>query len=170
MELQFRVDNRLVVFILVGVVSISLIGIIIAQPNPGHTAAEVDGALPSGYCMFTLTSSSCPSGWTEQTMTGRFMRIAGSGAGTLGGSDTHTHSTGSLALTIAQIPAHTHPPPAGANNYMSSSGNTHGTAGNSYGTYPDTGSAGGGGSHNHGPTGSSSNIPQYVNVVVCCKN
>jgi hypothetical protein len=69
---------------------------------------------------------------------------------------THTHPVASHTHTVASgtipgVPAHTHGPQAGYANFMSSSGSTHGDAGDSYGTFSNTDSSGGGGSsHNHG--------------------
>jgi len=67
--------------------------------------------------------------------------------------DPHTHPDGSYALSTTgstySLPSHTHPPQSGFGNFMSSSGSTHGEAGDSYGTFANTGAAGSGGSHAH---------------------
>lgn len=66
---------------------------------------------------------------------------------------THTHGNGTLAMGTTgntySLPAHTHPPQSGFANFMSSSGSSHGRAGDSYGVFNNTGSAGSGGSHSH---------------------
>jgi len=61
----------------------------------------------------------------------------------------HTH--GISSGTVPGAAAHTHPPQSGYGNFMSSSGSTHGEAGDSYGTFLNTGSnVAGATSHNHG--------------------
>ena len=64
----------------------------------------------------------------------------------------HAHLTSDHTLTIPEMPAHTHPPQAGVVGFMSSTGNGLGDSGNQYSEYPNTGSTGGDGAHNHGPT------------------
>jgi len=65
----------------------------------------------------------------------------------------HTHTTSAVALSVANLPPHTHGPQAGYANFMSSSGNGVGEGGDSYGRFTATGSAGSGSAHSHGATG-----------------
>jgi microcystin-dependent protein len=63
----------------------------------------------------------------------------------------HTHTTSGHALTIPEMPAHVHPAPAG-NFVVTPSGSITGGGDNAT-SQPNTGSTGGGASHDHGPTG-----------------
>ena len=58
------------------------------------TNVKVSGGIPSGFCMFSSTVGSCPSGWyRNSSMDGRTVRGYSSPGGT-GGSETHTHNEG----------------------------------------------------------------------------
>ncbi len=96
-----------------------------------------------------------------------------------GGSNNHTHTTGNCTLTISQIPSHSHSCSTNGNhNHSISCGNSAGKGKaddadgsrstaytNSSGNHSHTiGNTGDGGAHNHGNTGSSSNMPQYMTV------
>ena len=92
----------------------------------------------------------------------------------MGGSATHYHSnptTGSTALTIDQIPSHTHQlQKAVAFNFTSNNALAY-NWGSDYKRFQNIGQlyvnyTGGGAGHNHsmGNTGSSSNIPPYFAV------
>jgi hypothetical protein len=126
--------------------------------------------IPSGFCMFSTTQSSCPSGWTRAGgLDGSALRGASSPGGT-GGADTHTHTTQNHTLTVAEIPSHTHS--ILSSNWQNGSGEGGHRQGDSTGA-PDvffTEAAGGGGAHNHGATGSADSWPPYTNVLICCKN
>lgn len=76
-----------------------------------------------------------------------------------GGAKTHSHTTGSHTLTIAQIPPHTHS--YATNAALSANGDWHATT-SSNNHYYHTGSTGGGQAHNHGATGVASNLMPYV--------
>jgi len=56
---------------------------------------------------------------------------------------THIHAI-QHTISVAEMPPHTHPPQAGVANFMSTTGSSVGRAGDSYGAYANTGSAGGG--------------------------
>jgi len=50
------------------------------------------GSIPSGFCVFSDTVASCPSGWTRKlSFDGRTIKGNSTPGGT-GGSDTHTHN------------------------------------------------------------------------------
>lgn len=117
------------------------------------TSFSGKGALPSG-AIFFLISGSCPSWSTDvsSTYSNKFVRINATAAST-GGSDTHTHTAGSYAV----------------------SGTT--------GTTSDTGGAGGSGAsgvqqyHTHafsanvsGASSSGDNVPSYVTLIMCQVN
>jgi hypothetical protein len=70
-------------------------------------------------------------------------------AGTTWTQPTHAHAAQPHTLTIAQMPAHSHPPQSGFGNFMSSTGSSHGESGDSYGVFSNTGNTGGGQQHTH---------------------
>lgn len=82
--------------------------------------------------------------------------------GNTGGSATHTHTTGNHTLTIAEMPSHDHAARYGNTIDGDGSGyrfsNTNGT------NRAIIENEGGGQAHNHGDTGSSSNMPPYLIV------
>lgn len=58
----------------------------------GHSAEEVEGTVPSGFCVFSSTQSSCPAGWTRASQfDNRTIRGSDSGIGQTGGNETHRH-------------------------------------------------------------------------------
>ncbi len=84
---------------------------------PSFQAPASSGmTLPSG-AVFMMITGSCPSGTTDvsATYSNKFIRINAT-AGSTGGADTHTHAagsytsptTGSTAITEANLPSHTH--------------------------------------------------------------
>lgn len=175
-----------------------------------HTGATIDDAIdqvaqllnifyPVGS-IYTSTKSTSPAtlfGGTWVQIKDTFLLTAGDNysAGSKGGSATHTHTTGSHTLTVAETPAHTHTRgtmnitgsfmvdpdnawcrianPTGA--FTADNDQTRATGGGSGSTtHPAranftasnswtgaTSSVGGGAAHNHGNTGSSSNLPPY---------
>jgi len=72
----------------------------------------------------------------------------------------HTHTTGSHALTIAEMPIHSHPAVAG--NFVITAGSSITGGGDARGSNPNTGTAGSGNTHNHGITGSGGSGTQDV--------
>ena len=79
-----------------------------------------------------------------------------------GGQETHVHSTANHTLTINEMPAHTHDLP---NNmgYVYSAAGGNGTYG-AVTTWSAVKSTGGGQAHNHGNTGSTSQMNPYLTV------
>lgn len=125
-------------------------------------SALLDMVYPVGaiYMSSNGTSPATLFGGTWVRLEDRFMVAAGTTypAGTTGGAATHTHTTGDHALTVSEMPAHTH-------NYfkVSTSASVKDTgSGGAYGDYStSTTSVGGGAAHNHGNTGAASNLPPY---------
>ncbi len=103
--------------------------------------------------LFGGTWSALPTGKVLRTGTG----------GDTGGSDTHEHSTTAVALTVAQLPPHTHSvefrQTTTSHNFAMAM-----AAANYNPISGDTGSTGSGSKHGHGDTGSSSNVPAYYAV------
>ena len=96
----------------------------------------------------------------------RFILAAGDSyaAGNTGGASTHVHSTGNHTLTVNEMPSHTHPLSyrtpggGGGTTWYTDPGTADG-----FNTNASTaiGNTGGGAAHNHGNTGSTSNMPPY---------
>jgi hypothetical protein len=129
------------------------------QPNiMGHSAGEVEGALPAGAVIaFNLTS--CPAGWTE-LVSARGKVIVGlnvsdssfNALGKIGGEKTHI-------LTISELPSHTHSEKGTVSDdynigIMDFGGQVLGTV--------STGSTGGNVAHN--------NLQPYITLIYCQKN
>lgn len=90
-----------------------------------------------------------------------------------GGSKTHLHSTGNCTLTVEQIPAHSHNITNDFYKYSYSYG-VNGQVYKESGTPLQTNTisthnTGGGKAHNHGNTGSSSNLPPYFTCYIWCR-
>lgn len=130
--------------------------------------ALLDMVYPVGtiYMSSNSTSPATLFGGTWVQLQDRFMIAAGPTypAGTTGGSATHVHTTGDHVLTTNEMPSHNH-----VLFYPNSAGQGVANIG-----YPDatinktwwaeackTGNEGGGAAHNHGDTGSASNLPPY---------
>lgn len=119
------------------------------------------------YMSVNSTSPATIFGGTWEQIQDTFLLAAGStyAAGTTGGAATHAHTTGDCTLTVNQIPSHRHLISANANTSVSG-----GYSGMHYTSASTTNGAsayeGGGKAHNHGNTGSSSNMPPYLAVYV----
>jgi len=152
------------------------------------------GTLPAG--LIALFDVACPSGWTRfAALDGRFPRGAASYGGS-GGADTHTHAAGSYvgpshthaAGTLAGA-SHNHSVGAGTTSGPSSTvadvdsagGVTDVASASHTHTFdpPSTGNtapavtgstASGGNSAITGSSGSSSNVPSYLDVIWCKKD
>lgn len=131
----------------------------------------IDMIYPVGsiYMSVNRTSPKTLFGGTWKQIAGKFLVGVGNGfvVGDSGGSKTHTHTTGDHVLTTDEMPYHAH-------NiwYPNSAGPTTSEIG-----YPLTGAKntwcanashtdeqGGDAAHNHGDTGSASNLPPYIAV------
>lgn len=113
------------------------------------------------------------TGWEK--IKDRFLLAAGDtyANASTGGSATHKHTTGNHALTVNQMPRHNHS--VAPSNYPLYTLPNRFAAGNRDGvgafTYSSghaitftSGQTGGGAAHNHGDTGTSSNMPPYLTV------
>lgn len=143
--------------------------------NPTKWGNLVPDTFAGGTKML-FAQASAPSGWTQDvtdTANNRMLRVVnGAGAGTGGSSSpiaSHTHSTASHQLTIAEIPSHGH----AISPTIRIGNGTDGTAGAVSGANPSTiitaSDTGGDGSHGHGDTGASF-TPRYLNIILCSKN
>lgn len=130
----------------------------------------LDRIYPVGsiYLSVSAASPAVLFGGTWERIEDRFLLGAGSNytAGSTGGSATHYHSTSGHALTVDEIPSHTH-------SFTYSNWNMHDTDNEGYGQYSNVlgddasrscGSTGGGAAHSHGNTGNASNLPPYLTV------
>ncbi len=123
--------------------------------------------------------AAAPTGWVQSTLyNDQVLRTSGGNGGGVGGSWTITGLSGATvvaghALTVAEIPSHTH----NVNAETATGGNIGFNAGNSYflGQFAITsdGGSGGNGVHTHGATTSVSADgnwrPAYVDAMVCVK-
>jgi hypothetical protein len=127
--------------------------------------------IPAGTVM-VFYQASAPSGWTAVSLNDRALRVvnAGGTGGTTGG--TNAFSTvfaqtvvGSHTLALSEIPGHTHT--VGDDSLtLSPGGAGFALSGSAQNTTFDSGSAGGGGAHNHTITMAIA----YIDVIVCSKN
>ena len=169
-------------------------GMLIA--SNGSTVDKFEGGFESGTKML-FQQTAAPSGWTKDTtnnddsairittgtvgtggnvaFTTAFVTVASSG--TI--SNSITGNVGNTTLTIAQIPAHTHYNDfSGGFNGLTGSGGSPGYISSTQGR--QSGSTGGGQSHNHSAgslavsstfTGNSTNLDvKYVDVIVATKD
>lgn len=151
-----------------------------------HTGTTIDNSIdqmnqllnifyPIGS-IYTSTKSASPAtlfGGTWVQIKDTFLLTAGDiySAGTTGGAANHTHTTAGHTLTVNEMPAHRHTlirqrwydADRDVANASTSSiyGATTTTTPSYYSTDTDMQITGGGASHSHGNTGSSSNLPPY---------
>jgi len=159
----------------------------------GGTQAVINAVYPVGavYISVNSTNPSTLFGGTWVQIQDKFLLSAGDTYtnGSTGGSATHTHTTGDFTLGKDHIPSHTHTVSGGAHQHKFE-GFVQTTASN-YTTYESVSwkritadpydvppsmyeangghshtvsSYGSGGAHNHGSTGSTSNMPPYLVV------
>ena len=130
-------------------------------------------------------NNSVPFGYVLQNYGSDYMlRVVGTVGGGFGGNSspinfTHTHSTGSVTLTAAQIPSHSHNTSFGihpTHDTVSYFGfwSTGGTDANEDTSgqatrLQKTNTVGGGGAHNHGNTNVAGWTPRYLNCIVGVK-
>ena len=136
-------------------------------------------SFPSGTKML-FVQSSAPTGWTKQTnYDNRALRLISGGSGGNGGGSnsfstafnsnrsTEGGSVSNHTLTISQMPNHSHSVPRGDVNWGSGSGNS--LWGNN--ANRQTGTEGGGQSHNHSFTNPTVNLNvSYVDVIYASKD
>ena len=109
-------------------------------------------------------------GGTWEQIQDTFLLAAGSSytAGSTGGQASHTHTTGNHTLTIAEMPSHTHGAQGWRYGHSEKQDNTcmayDRLGSDAATTNTPILATGGGGAHNHGNTGSSSNMPPYLVV------
>lgn len=111
--------------------------------------------------------AAAPTGWTLDTaINDRLLRVSNTAGAATGGSWTIT-GLASLghALTVDQIPSHTH---AGV---QTPAGNGFGPpgGGNNLGLAGSTSATGGGQAHSHGVTHDGSWRPAYADVIICTR-
>lgn len=159
----------------------------------GSSGSPLD-AYPIGsyYWSSKSTDPAQLFGGRWERITGVFLLAATDGgssgasqaAGRTGGDDTHVHTTGNHKLTTTEIPAHSHGTgddtrqgflcARTGDNYAITRLNSVPTTGSNNGILRSpngdisrraaSANTGGGGNHNHGKTGSASNMPPYRSV------
>ena len=128
---------------------------------------DANGLVPAG-AIILWDGSSCPAGYTRLTAyDGKFL-VGSSAAGSGGGSNTHNHggATGSHALTISEIPSHSH----GIRGHANAGGpGPNWFPNTSDPVFTTTESAGGGAGHTH-PISAVDNRPEFMTILLCKKN
>lgn len=167
--------------------------------NSTHTGQQIDNILDMIYpvgSIYLSVNNVDPStlfGGTWERIEGKFLLASSSthAIGTIGGEESHSHSTGNHTLTVNEIPIHAHTVYLfNANNtnfdakYYNSDGSMQiGNMGGRLESLPwqssafktaggdgigdpagNAGPSGGGAAHNHGDTNSVSNMPPYLTV------
>ena len=145
--------------------------LVVGSGGTGQTTALI----PSGTKML-FVQGSAPVGWTQVTSDNdKALRVvSGTGGGTGGSvafetafaSQTVAGTNGGTAITIAQMPAHTH-------NFTASVGEIGGGGGGALQAYNPvaTTSTGGGATHTHTFTGTAINLDvAYINTIICSKD
>ncbi|MDD3493692.1 MAG: hypothetical protein PHZ19_09385 [Candidatus Thermoplasmatota archaeon] len=125
------------------------------------------GSIPSGTKML-FAQAAAPTGWTQDTsVNDRVLRVvSGSGGGT-GGSWTLSGLTvDGHALTIAEMPAHTHT--MLVEQVFVNGADRHAVRGPGTGTA--TSSTGGGQAHSHGLSADGNWRPAYLDVIIATKD
>jgi len=140
--------------------------------------AAVAALIPSGTVM-SFFQANAPTGWTKSTAhNNKAIRIVSGAGGGAGGSVGFTTAfasqpvagtVGDTTLTSGQIPAHTH------TYERAFTGSGNGLGGSApfitVGSVTASGSAGGGGSHNHSFTGTAINLAvQYIDMILATKD
>lgn len=129
--------------------------------------ADSQSILPSG-AIILWTGSACPAGYTRvSTYDDRFL-VSAATAGVTGGSNTHDHggSAGGHALTISEIPPHTH----GLRGHANAGGPGPNWFPNlSDPVFTNTESAGGGAPHSHTIAPADSR-PAFKTILLCQRN
>ncbi|MEE9356479.1 MAG: hypothetical protein V3U75_12890 [Methylococcaceae bacterium] len=126
-------------------------------------------SFPSGTKMIFFQAAA-PTGWTKDTTYNGYMPhivTDGTGGDTGGSADpvaSHMHTTPPHTLLLSEIPPHAHNVGSPSNlQFIGSPSNVPGNASVS------SGSAGGGGSHAHGNTGTLA-APKFYNGIICSKD
>lgn len=147
------------------------------QLNTQQSQYQSNLYAPTNTVMLFVQSAP-PTGWTQLTsFDNGMLRVVNSLGGSTGGTDSpiswssaHTHTTGDHTLTIAEMPTHSHQVSNFDENEQGSGAFTQGSGAAQSPLFTD--GAGGNGSHNHGPTGSSGPTftPRYMNVIQAQKS
>lgn len=146
--------------------------------SAGNTALEGKLSAPTGTRM-PFYQASPPTGWTQVSINNRFLRVTSGAGGSTGGSEgtsfskSHKHTINNHALTVAQMPSHSHTIDRGAGN---SSGNVYSQAVATTPLSVSVGSgyvnnSGSGQGHNHSMNNATvSWAPSYANIIIAEKD
>lgn len=151
------------------------------RAKASEVGTAVSGVIPSGTKML-FVQSSAPTGWTKSTTHhDKALRVV-SGTASFGGTRgftatfttrTPSGSIGGTALTVEQMPSHTHE----ATYVLGDNNNDYGappaaSSGGSHGTHTIVmGAVGGGQAHTHSLSLSDMDFAvQYVDVIICTKD
>jgi len=127
------------------------------------------GFVPGTVMLFGQNSA--PLGWTRKANWQDNAMLCYAASGNIGSggsynpqSEQHTHTTGDHALTINEMPAHTHTIVGQGDTGNGGTGGADATGSTA------TSSTGGGAAHNHGSTGTSTAQPYYQEVIAATKD
>lgn len=136
----------------------------------------LDDVYPIGaiYMSVSSTSPATLFGGSWEQLKNRFLVGAGDSysLGATGGATSHTHTTAGHTLTVAEMPSHNHQYIPRVNWYqnlrhginVSWNSQTNLQVDTTNDSKSNTYNSGGGASHSHGNTGSTSNMPPYLAV------
>ena len=142
----------------------------------GVRVDSLEASLPAPTgTKLSFYNAAAPVGWTQDaTKNDYMMRVVSTAGGGSGGTaspivndSTHTHTTGSHRLTIAEMPAHTHTYIGHVSQRGASSGSAQDGLLNR-----ETSSQGGNATHNHGSTSSGGTnwTPKYIDMILASKD
>ncbi len=119
------------------------------------------------YMNVTSINPSVLFGGTWEQIQDRFLLACGNtySNGTMGGTLTHTHTTGDHALTINEMPSHNHTSKGWA-TVVDGSGSYVTLGGAGVTTPYSTNYTGGSQAHNHGTTSGASTMPPFLAVYI----
>jgi hypothetical protein len=144
MEIEFNPNGKYLA--LAALVLIIGVGAVSAQTasQVSHTWSEI-GVGEAGYCVFSVSQTGCPGGWSRvSTPINRLLMVNWSAGGT-GGTNAHTHI---FSFSTGQ----------GSNQEKCDSGSSHvALKQHSHSAYGTSGSA-------------TMQMPDHAKLLICCRN
>lgn len=139
-----------------------------------------DNLIAPAGTVLPFYQASPPVGWTQVlTENDKMLRVVSGTGGGAGGADSpisfstaHNHTTGDHALSVPEMPAHTHTISLQRQNVSGNSGSTVMDESGDSNIVRTTNATGGGAVHNHGNTGDKTLTfsPKYINIIIARKD